>query len=123
LHELTVLSDSDDGHIVAAPVGSYRPNPYGLYDMLGNVAEWCSDWYAPYPASEVIDPSGPEGPSQRSEFFSLLGSKRVPATHALRGGSWAMHAPWIRVAFRAVVDPDGLDNTVGFRLVVDLPRH
>ena len=65
---------ADDGHAVTAPVGSYQPNGFGLYDMIGNVWEWCQDWYDSgyYGNSPTDDPSGPRS-----------GKYRV-----LRGGSW-----------------------------------
>ena len=62
-----------DGHDTVAPVGSYKPNAWGLYDLHGNVAEWCLDWYADsYADAKSVDPQGPD-------------SGRV---HVLRGGSW-----------------------------------
>src|SRR5262249_39337281 len=65
----------DDGHPFTSPVGAFRANPWDLYDMHGNVGQWCSDWYAAYPSGPVQDPSGPNqgGPSQ---------------TRVVRGGSF-----------------------------------
>src|SRR5262249_41903494 len=87
------------------PVGSYPPNDFGLYDMHGNVWEWCSDWYAAdyYVKGET---KGPEGPAN--------GTRRV-----VRGGSWLRSAAECRSAARASVlvkaKADGKD--VGFRVV------
>jgi len=66
------------------PVKSYPSNKFGLYDMHGNVYEWCSDWYGDYPDISVTDPGGPSS-----------GSYRV-----LRGGSWNYTAQNSRSAFR-----------------------
>ncbi|MCX7804887.1 MAG: SUMF1/EgtB/PvdO family nonheme iron enzyme [Planctomycetota bacterium] len=85
------------------PAGSFKPNPWGLYDMHGNVWEWCSDWYGPYPAGAVADPKGAES-----------GDCRV-----LRGGSWANIARYCRSATRHWIAPDSRDVNTGFRLAAD----
>ena len=83
------------------PVNSFAPNAWGLYNMHGNVWEWCSDWYGTYGSGTVINPAGP-----------AKGSDRV-----LRGGSWDFPAVSCRSALRNYSQPDYRDIDVGFRLV------
>jgi sulfatase modifying factor 1 len=83
-------------------VGSYEPNAWGLYDMHGNVYEWCSDWYGPYLGSIQADPSGPTS-----------GSRRIA-----RGGCWDFLGSYCRSADRSDVEPSNRNTFIGFRLVV-----
>ncbi len=99
--------NSRDGFAFTAPVRSYRqPNPFGLYDMHGNVAEWCSDWFDAeyYEKSPAVDPKGP----------SSAGSFRV-----IRGGSWDNRPVFCRSANRHYDPPSDRSNFVGFRLVCE----
>jgi formylglycine-generating enzyme required for sulfatase activity len=84
-----------------APVGSYPPNAWGLYDLQGNVWEWTSDWYGPYPAEPVVDPRGP-----------AHGTRKV-----IRGGSWAFSAGSARSASRYQHAPGDWGYSLGFRVV------
>jgi formylglycine-generating enzyme required for sulfatase activity/mono/diheme cytochrome c family protein len=86
-----------------SPVGSYKPNAWGLFDMHGNVAEWCADWFdeGAYRGGPARDPRGP-----------ARGVSRVR-----RGGSWHDGGDGCRSAARAFAEPGSRDDTAGFRVV------
>jgi formylglycine-generating enzyme len=82
-------------------VASYPANPFGLYDLAGNVWEWCDDWSGSYSSSEQTDPAGPS-----------FGSGRI-----LRGGSWIFNAENCRSGVRGSYKPQSGNQDIGFRVV------
>ena len=83
-------------------VKSLPPNDWGLYEMHGNVREWCQDWFGDYPTQQIVDPQGAES-----------GSSRV-----LRGGSWLDYGSGCRSAFRDPLVPGSRSDLIGFRLAL-----
>jgi formylglycine-generating enzyme required for sulfatase activity len=91
------------GHPVA--VASFPEDRYGLYDMHGNVWEWCADGYAPYPEGDAVDPKGPDAAPKK----------------VIRGGSWYFDAASCRCSARYSHDPKDRGFSVGFRIARDAP--
>ena len=114
-------NDNKDGYVTSAPVKSFPANGYGLYDMAGNVWEWCSDWYdANYYKSFNSIAINSEGPSKSFDPEDPYTPKR-----SLRGGSYLCNDSYCsgyRVARRMKSSPDtGLEHT-GFRCVRDVKK-
>ncbi|HUU23826.1 MAG TPA: formylglycine-generating enzyme family protein [Phycisphaerae bacterium] len=85
------------------PVAGKKPNPWGLYDMYGNVCEWCFDYHGSYAKVPKVDPTGP-----------AEGNHRI-----LRGGSWANPPEFCRSPNRAGAGPESKRKSLGFRVVVE----
>lgn len=103
LDEVAWYKYNSDGE--THPVRQKAPNAWGLYDMLGNVYEWCQDWYGSYQMGAVTDPMGPS-----------TGSRRV-----IRGGSWHSDAGFVRAALRDYRSHDARNVRVGIRLARSVP--
>jgi formylglycine-generating enzyme required for sulfatase activity len=103
--DFPVVNTGEDGHLGTAPVKSYRPNGYGLFNVVGNVWEWCADWFSVdfHRAGPCEDPAGPP-----------TGTARV-----MRGGSHMCHESYCnryRVAARSSNTPDSSAGNIGFRV-------
>jgi formylglycine-generating enzyme len=97
-----------DGHTGTAPIDAFEPNDFGLYNVTGNVWEWCADWFHPayYRHSPRVDPAGP-----------VAGTSRV-----MRGGSYLCHESYCRryrVSARSSNTPDTSTGNIGFRVVAN----
>ena len=104
--EVTAMYSADDGFPTTAPVGSFPKgaSPFELQDVVGNVWEWASDWYAPYTPEAQVDPTGGTG------------TDRV-----LRGGAWNGGDPsWVRPTYRFKSAPTLRSHGIGFRCARDL---
>jgi formylglycine-generating enzyme required for sulfatase activity len=99
-----------DGYFATAPVNEFEPNGHGLYNVSGNVWEWCADWFSnDYHTTDDYDRNNPIGPA--------VGDERV-----MRGGSYLCHRSWCnryRVAARSKNTPDSSTGNIGFRCVLD----
>ncbi len=83
------------------PVGQFQPNAWGLFDMHGNVLEWCEDGKRPYSSGDIKDPIGPQNKDD---------------SRVLRGGSWGSIPGYCRAAFRTSDDPASRDSNYGCRV-------
>lgn len=103
----TVYSGSDVYEDIAGeelhPVASFKPNRLGIYDMSGNVQEWCRDWYAAYNPADTDNPAGPSS----------------GVTRVVRGGSHSSGSAFARVSCRSNGNPSSKYKDVGFRIVLE----
>jgi formylglycine-generating enzyme required for sulfatase activity len=102
---LKSVHECDDGYAATAPVGSFQPNAYGIFDMLGNVLQWCADVYG-------VDSYVRHDRNNPQNTDESLGQSRV-----IRGGCWHGSANATRCAARRSGLPDSMNDDLGFRIV------
>jgi formylglycine-generating enzyme required for sulfatase activity len=95
---------ADDGYRFTAPVGCFPPNPWGLFDMVGNAREWVNDWYGPYPTNDVVDPAGPPN----------VGRYRV-----MKGAGWNTQSRFLSNHSRDGNNPADRHDVNGFRVLCE----
>ena len=113
-------NDGKGGYTYAhTEVGSYRPNAWGFYDMHGNVAEWCLDWWATMPVSPATDPKGTSSGlwcTSNGSFSSSYSSTYCYRARVFRGGAWNDSPRYVRSAYRTYTFPNSNYNCYGFRV-------
>ena len=104
--KLGMLVATDDGFVFTSPVGKFKPNAFGLFDMQGNASTWCGDWYAVdyYARSPHDDPSGPA----------------TGQTKIVRGGNWQYYPAFCRSASRFSYAPSRRETFLGLRVVREI---
>ena len=103
-----VVANCDDGQVTTAPVGTFKPNPWGLYDILGNVAEWVEDCYV--------------GNYEEAPKDGGAAATQDCTTRVVRGGAWNSSPRFLRAAFRDG-DASGVRSVnIGFRLARTVTR-
>ncbi|MGD1017783.1 MAG: formylglycine-generating enzyme family protein [Verrucomicrobiia bacterium] len=105
---------ADDGFEYTAPVGSFPPNSWGLYDMIGNSWEWVSDWYSVFATNDVVDPPGPPmgvgGPCRGGSLGCRVD----------KGGAWRGALHYASSALRDGDDPGDVKDSRGFRILCEV---